>query len=352
LCITRDQAPKLMRMLQSVQGVADEIVVVDTGSKDLSPGVARLNGARTFEIEWPGSFSDALNYAMDQVQTEWTLRLDTDEWLMDESRTLLRRLLDDVDVFAYYVLRRDLSDEVNYSESWMLRMWCTDPTLRYQGYIHEHFTDRLLKKAAGRRRIVEAPVRILHDGYLGGNAQTKMLRNVELLRRELQERPGQLYYEVDLVQTRILLKEPGAVQDLQILVDKVLADYRSERPAPFVAGLIGTALSNIEPRQLGSERTQAIIDKAWTWFDSSPPMLWTIVRAEKRRGNLVGVYRALLRLEELSESDRYEREYVFDGRLLREGLWEYLSTVADSLGNHDVAERNRARLNRPRALPS
>src|SRR6266498_3635557 len=78
LCITRDQAPKLMRMLQSLQGVADDIIVVDTGSKDLSPGVARVHGARLFEIEWPDSFADALNYGLKEVQTEWVLRIDTD----------------------------------------------------------------------------------------------------------------------------------------------------------------------------------------------------------------------------------------------------------------------------------
>src|SRR5579862_6367471 len=95
LCITRDQAPKLMRMLQSVQGVVDDIVVVDTGSKDLSPGVARLNGARVVEVEWPGSFSEALNRGLQEIRTEWVLRLDSDEWLLPEVGPSIRRLLED-----------------------------------------------------------------------------------------------------------------------------------------------------------------------------------------------------------------------------------------------------------------
>ncbi|HTQ11964.1 MAG TPA: glycosyltransferase [Fimbriimonadaceae bacterium] len=345
LCITKDQAPKLLRMLQSVQGVADDIVVFDTGSKDLSPGIARVNGARLFQIGWPGSFSEALNLALREVETEWTLRLDTDEWLLPDSGPQIRRLMQESEAYGYYLIRRDLSDEAHWSESWLFRMWRTHPELQFQGFIHEHVPDRLLEKVAGKRKVFRYPAVLMHDGFMGGMTPEKHRRNIELLRKELAARPGQLYYEVELAQTMVLLNEPGGIEMVTELTDRVLDSRR--RPEPLVANLLGTALTHLRRRDLDSERTQRILDRAWEWFGASPPMLWAIAQTELRRQNPDGIYRALLRLEELSESGEYEREWTFNGMILREGLWDFLSRVASSLGHEDVAERNRRRLLTP-----
>jgi len=346
LCITRDQAPKLMRMLQSVQGVADDIIVVDTGSKDLSPGIARMHGARVFEIEWPGSFSDALNEAMRQVETEWTLRLDTDEWLLPESGPQIRRLVLEEASFGYYLIRQDLSDEYRYSESWLLRMWRSHPLLRFEGVIHEYFPDEVLTLAANGRKIHRAPVPFRHDGFVGGNSEAKLRRNIVLLRQELDLRPGQLYHEIELANSMAFLQEPGAERMVEHLADRLLEEFQNERPEPFTANLIGTALGLVKRRELDAVRTHQMIDFSWHWFDACPPLLWSIGQIELRRKNLPGIYRALLRLEDLSESGEYEREWTFDARILQEALWDSLSQVSSSLGHTEVSRRNRDRLAR------
>jgi hypothetical protein len=342
LCITKDQAGKLMRMLQSVQGVVDDIVVFDTGSKDLSLGIAKTLGARVFQIEWPGSFSEAINKAMREVQTQWTLRLDTDEWLLPESGPQVRRLLDDTKAFAYHLLRQDLSDEVTYSESWHLRLWRTDSRLRMQGFIHEFFPDHLLEQAAGSRQIFRAPARFRHDGFVGGSTEEKHRRNIELLRKELVARPGQLYYEIELVMTMLVLREQGGDELLRQLTDRVM-DAKG-KPEPLVASLMGTALTELKRRELTTPRAEAILEYSWRWFDACPPLLWAIAQAELRRGNPAGIYRALSRLEQLSESGEYEREWTFDARILGEHLWGFLTQIAADLGEEEVANRNRERL--------
>ncbi|HWA82209.1 MAG TPA: glycosyltransferase [Fimbriimonadaceae bacterium] len=346
LCITKDQAPKLMRMLQSMQGVVDEMVVVDTGSKDLSPGVARMQGARVLQIEWPGSFSEALNVGMSEVRTEWTLRLDTDEWIVPEEGPKIRRLMDEKGAFGFYLIRQDLTDDEHFSESWHLRMWRSHSALRFEGYIHEYFPDEILEKAAGHRKVFRAPVRFLHDGFLDGIPEAKHRRNIELLKREIEARPGQLYYEAELAMTLILLREPGGEEMAARLAKKLVEEQGSERPEPFTASILGTALRHSHGEDLNSETVQRIIDRAWEWFDASPPMLWSIAQTELRRKNPEGVLRALLRLEELGESGEYEREWTFDSRILHEGLWEFLSRIAAELGREDIAARNRARIER------
>lgn len=73
-------------------------------------------------------------------------------------------------------------------------------------------------------------------------------------------------------------------------------------------------------------------------------MLWAIAQIERRRKNDRGLLHALLKLEELGQTDAYEREWAFDIRMIREGLWAFLAKVAEALGEQEVAERNRRRL--------
>src|SRR5512141_1205846 len=100
LCmIMRDEEEHLARCLRSVQGVVDEIVIVDTGSVDRSIEVAESFGARILNEEWKGDFSAPRNTGIDAATGDWILVLDADEELVDGSR--LRELLHDEAIEGY-----------------------------------------------------------------------------------------------------------------------------------------------------------------------------------------------------------------------------------------------------------
>ena len=61
--ITSNEEHSLPRALDSLEGVADEIVVVDTGSMDRTKEIAQEFGARVFDFPWVDSFSAARNAA-------------------------------------------------------------------------------------------------------------------------------------------------------------------------------------------------------------------------------------------------------------------------------------------------
>lgn len=299
LCITRDEAPKLMRLLQSFQGVADEMVVVDTGSKDLSPGVARMAGARLYEIEWPGSFADAMNFAISQVETEWTVRLDTDEWLLEDSGPLLRRAMTEPRAVGYNLLREDVVDDSVTSEAYQLRMWRTDPRLRFEGLIHERVPPEVLREVIGDRKIYNLPARFRHDGYEGGVSCEKLRRNVDLLRRELAERPGELYYEIDLIQSLIKLGDPEGGAMLRTLLMAVVAKPRQD---PHLADLYIVALR----QGIDVERIAAI---ALNSFPDHPAVLWAVALAEHARGRLGQSAIPLKRLSDLMRNTELMRAH-------------------------------------------
>lgn len=89
--IVRDEARNLPRCLSSVRGVADEVVVVDTGSTDDSAAVARGLGARVVERPWDDDFAAARNFAVDQARGRWVLVLDADEALAPGAGEALAR---------------------------------------------------------------------------------------------------------------------------------------------------------------------------------------------------------------------------------------------------------------------
>ena len=77
--ITKNGAKRLPQSITSVKELADEIIVVDTGSKDESKLIASGLGAKVYDFEWNDDFSAAKNYAYSKATGDWILDLDDDE---------------------------------------------------------------------------------------------------------------------------------------------------------------------------------------------------------------------------------------------------------------------------------
>ena len=77
--ITLDAAASLAATLETL-AFADEIIVVDSGSRDGTPEIARRYGARVIEQAWLG-FGRQKAFAVAQARNDWVLCLDADERL-------------------------------------------------------------------------------------------------------------------------------------------------------------------------------------------------------------------------------------------------------------------------------
>jgi len=83
--ITLNEEENLSRCLQSVQGLADEIIVVDSGSKDQTCQIASSWGAQVVKRGWT-NYSDQKNFAACSANNDWILSLDADECLSSDLR--------------------------------------------------------------------------------------------------------------------------------------------------------------------------------------------------------------------------------------------------------------------------
>jgi glycosyltransferase involved in cell wall biosynthesis len=102
--ITRNEEANLERTLGSVAW-ADEIVVVDSGSKDRTEEIARSFRSRFFLEEWKG-FAAQKNSALEKCSCDWILSLDADEALSDELAKQVWALLERDPPFDGYALPR------------------------------------------------------------------------------------------------------------------------------------------------------------------------------------------------------------------------------------------------------
>ncbi len=92
--IVRDCAEDLAATLDCVQNLADEIVIVDTGSKDKNRDFASKRATRGVNFAWSDDFSAAPQQALEYVTGDWVLWLDAGETMQPETQAALRKFLD------------------------------------------------------------------------------------------------------------------------------------------------------------------------------------------------------------------------------------------------------------------
>lgn len=197
LCmIVRDEEEKLPRCLAAAAPHVQEIVVVDTGSKDRTREIARAAGARVIEHPWADDFAAARNRSMAEARGAWLLFLDADEVLTPEAGRDLATIAARRDTAGVYFPLRDQGDGGKEMVTMMFRAVRRRPEYRWRYRIHEQILPDVLVQV--RRRgglLVEAAGEILHDGYRAEvmAAKDKRRRNRRLYEAQLGETPDDVY---------------------------------------------------------------------------------------------------------------------------------------------------------------
>src|ERR1700740_2817731 len=103
--VTLNKEENLPRVLRSLEGVAEEIVVVDSGSQDHTQEIARAHGAKVVTHAWT-DFAQQKNIAAAAAGNDWILSLDADEELSRGLRGSLLALKQKEPEFAVYEFAR------------------------------------------------------------------------------------------------------------------------------------------------------------------------------------------------------------------------------------------------------
>ena len=84
--IVRDDATHLKKSIESLSDAVDELIVVDTGSRDDTVGAAKACGATVYEFPWADDFAAARNAALSHATGDWIVFIDADECFSDETK--------------------------------------------------------------------------------------------------------------------------------------------------------------------------------------------------------------------------------------------------------------------------
>lgn len=94
IIIARNEELNILRCLESVKPVADEIVVVDSMSADRTASLCRDFGCKVFQREFDG-YGSQKQFAVDKASNDWVLSIDADEVVSEELQVELKGLFGD-----------------------------------------------------------------------------------------------------------------------------------------------------------------------------------------------------------------------------------------------------------------
>jgi glycosyltransferase involved in cell wall biosynthesis len=126
--ITLNEEANIGRTLASLKDIADEIIIVDSGSTDATVAIAQSFGAKVFPEPWKG-FARQKNSSLEKATCDWILSLDADEEASPELAASIKKLIksDTATEFPGYMInRRNI-----YFGKWLKRAgYYPDPKLR------------------------------------------------------------------------------------------------------------------------------------------------------------------------------------------------------------------------------
>lgn len=188
--ITKNEEKNIPGWLKCMGNIADEIIVVDTGSTDDTTKLVQEAGAKLYHFKWINDFAAAKNYAIEQATGDWIMFLDADETFTVESQKVLRQEMErfNRDTSVACLLCRLLDIDVDndnrvFNTALLPRIFRRSPYIRYKGTIHEQ-----LENSQGNKKMVFAEkLEINHTGYSSSIIRSKTERNLPIMLKELDQ---------------------------------------------------------------------------------------------------------------------------------------------------------------------
>ena len=210
--IVRDEAEHLDACLTSLDGLVDEIVVVDTGSTDDSVAVAERHGAVVGHDEWQADFSRARNVSLDLATGDWILYIDADERVRPGDHAAVREHL--AADATHVCFRVQFVPKVGWTPYREFRLWRHRPDIRFVGSIHESMLPmiEIVRRHEGLEIGDLDTLTIDHLGYEGDQSH-KHRRNEPMLRTAIERDPERVFLYDHLARTLEALGEDAEARD-------------------------------------------------------------------------------------------------------------------------------------------
>lgn len=190
--IVKNEEQHLRACLNSIRGLWDDLVVVDTGSTDATVAVAQEFGARVSYFPWIGDFSAARNKSLEEAKGQWVLWLDADDILLPEDLLQIKALVQrNVNNRAYgFMIKNSQDGGVTGAVFNQIRLFPNHALIRFTGRVHEQVSPALQQLGIP---VEFLNIKVIHTGYTDPETiKAKQRRNLELMEADLAATPGSI----------------------------------------------------------------------------------------------------------------------------------------------------------------
>jgi tetratricopeptide (TPR) repeat protein len=317
--IVRDEEAVIEECLLSVRSLVDEVVVLDTGSRDRTRQLAANAGARVVESVWRDDFAAARNEALEHARGDWILSIDADERLVRGSRPDLMPLLAGEAVAHRVWLRIGPL----FTPSRHCRLFRNDPRIRFEGRIRESVLPAIRRMGGV---VADCDLRLDHR-HDSAARSAKHARDLRLLEQALEDDSNNVLYWTDLGRARAGLGDTaGALDAFHQALDRVrrTSGRRVTDSLPYS--------DTLEYMAAGDTRRRALLEEALARFPQNQLLTWRhaeMLVAERRFAEAEPILRGLAgtNVEGDAASD-----LAYDRRIFDEFAYGALATCCYALG--------------------
>lgn len=140
--IVKNEEKVLKRCLDSIRALADEIIIVDTGSTDTTKEIAAEYTDKIYDFTWDYDFAAARNYSFSKATMDYIYTADADEVIDEENRQqfqlLKERLLPEIDIVQMkYANQLAFNTTYNYDVEYRPKLYKRLRTFRWTDAVHE-----------------------------------------------------------------------------------------------------------------------------------------------------------------------------------------------------------------------
>lgn len=296
--IVKNEARCLVRCLNSIRTVVDEIIVADTGSTDDTVKIARDLGAKVPHFKWVNDFAAARNFALEQAAGEWILVLDADEYASEILAKEIKNFIAGPPQIGRLKIVSDFrhGGQTLRSSTFVSRLFPRG--IQFEGRIHEQIVSPLPR--------VNLQGELWHDGYL---ETKKSERNIHLLQAELAHDPHSAYLQYQLALEYTSLSR---IQEAFACLQKARSTTKQSDPfAPNVIVDFLYAAMELKQFEAGVEAIQS----SGAWLADFPDfhhvcglfyMRYVGSNPAKHLGDIPKIEQSFQRALALGDTDKYK----------------------------------------------
>ncbi|WP_202708672.1 glycosyltransferase family 2 protein [Sporosalibacterium faouarense] len=199
--IVKNEEENMQSCLESISPLLEdsfgELIIVDTGSTDATPQIAKRYTDKVYFHEWNNNFSDMRNISLSYATGEWIFIIDGDEELVDCDRLIY--LLNSMEIEKYNTISImtknyfSTDNDKGFALATGLRVFRNDGEFHYEGSIHN--------QPKFKNPILGVDIYLDHYGYAADRKEVmekKFKRTSTILKQELEKDPDNIYYRYQL----------------------------------------------------------------------------------------------------------------------------------------------------------